>query len=186
MSTNGMVSIGKPLANVEAVIIDEQGDVITTAGGKGELCVAGDQVTPGYWNNEDKNASAFFMMDGKRFYRTGDLCFWDASGNIMYVGRLDQQVKIQGFRVELAEIEYHARQYYRNEIRIVAVAFKNGNNLDEIALFIEKSEEPSDCLLSFLKEMMPQYMIPSRVIYLENFPQNSSDKIDRNKLRSLL
>jgi acyl-coenzyme A synthetase/AMP-(fatty) acid ligase len=177
-----MVSIGKPLANVKAVIIDEQDDVITTFGEKGELCVAGDHVTPGYWNNEVKNASAFFVMDGKRFYHTGDLCFWDASGNIMYVGRLDQQVKIQGFRVELAEIEHYVRQYYRNEIRIAAVAFKNANNLDEIALFVEKSKEASDGLIAFLKEKMPQYMIPSRIVYLENFPQNSSDKIDRKMM----
>lgn len=186
LSTNGMVSIGKPLANVEAVIIDEQGDVVTTACEKGELCVAGDQVTQGYWNNEEKNAEVFFAMDAKRFYRTGDLCYWDKSGNIMYVGRLDQQVKIQGFRVELSEVEYHARQYYNNDIRVVAVAFKNENNLDEIALFVEKSKEASDSLLAFLKEKMPQYMIPSRIVYLENFPQNSSDKIDRKMMLKMI
>lgn len=186
LAANGMTSIGKPLANVEAVIVDEQGNIVTAEGEKGELCVAGDQVTQGYWNNEGKNAEAFFVMDAKRFYRTGDLCFWDKSGNIMYVGRLDQQVKIQGFRVELNEVEYHARQYYNNNIRVVAVAFKNENNLDEIALFVEKNKETSDGLLAFLKEKMPQYMIPSRVISLENFPQNSSDKIDRKELKELI
>lgn len=182
LAANGMTSIGKPLANVEAVIVDEHGNIVTADGENGELCVAGDQVTQGYWNNEAKNAEAFFVVDAKRFYRTGDLCYWDKSGNIMYVGRLDQQVKIQGFRVELSEVEYHARQYYNNDIRVVAVAFKNGNNLDEIALFVEKNKENSDGLLSFLKEEMPQYMIPSRVIYLKNFPQNSNDKIDRKMM----
>ena len=186
LAANGMTSIGKPLANVEAVIVDERGNTVTAEGEKGELCVAGDQVTQGYWNNEEKNTEAFLIMNAKRFYRTGDLCFWDKSGNLMYVGRLDQQVKIQGFRVELAEIEYHARQHYNNKIRVAAVAFKNEKKLDEIALFVEKSEEPSDELLAFLKGKMPIYMMPSRIIYHTSFPLNDNDKIDRNKLKSLL
>ena len=189
LTYNGVLSIGKPLANVTAVIIDENGNEIAK-GQKGELCVAGDQVTQGYWDNEEKNAVSFFEMkkDGgmQRFYHTGDLCFVDDSDNIMYVGRIDQQAKIQGFRVELGEIEHHAREFYHQQARAVSIAYTNEYKLTEIALFIESDKNEEVELLSFLRKKMPSYMIPSRIIFLESFPINNSDKIDRNRLKSLL
>ena len=126
-SLNGIVSIGKPLANCVGLIIDENGKELPT-GEKGELCIAGNQVTKGYWKNDEKNASSFFFkeVDGKafRFYHTGDLCFQDVDGNIMYSGRIDHQAKIQGFRVEMGEIEYCAREFLGG-INVVCLAFEN-------------------------------------------------------------
>ena len=100
--------------------------------------------------------------DGVRYYHTGDLCYWHESGNIMYSGRIDQQAKIQGFRVELGEIEHHARQFYQNERRVMAIAFQNAQNLTEIAMFIEAQEEDSKELVAYLRSKMPSYMIPTR------------------------
>ncbi len=185
LSLNGVVSIGKPLANVQAIIIREDGSLVEGEE-KGELCVAGKQVTPGYWNNADKNVNSFFVKDGMRYYHTGDLCYWDATGNIMYSGRIDQQAKIQGFRVELGEIEHHARTYYKNECRVVAIAFQNSQNLTELALFIEKKEERTEPLLEYLRSKMPHYMIPTRVLFEPSFPLNKSEKIDRNILKQKL
>ncbi len=186
ISENGIISIGRPLANVRAIIVSEEGSLITGQE-KGELCVSGDQVTQGYWNNPAKNAEAFFEkeVDGivRRYYRTGDLCYRHASGNIMYCGRIDQQVKIQGFRVELGEIEYHAREYYNRQHRAVAIAFENAASLTEIALFVEKEEENPSQLLAYLRSKLPAYMVPARIIYCPYFPLNASDKIDRNQLR---
>ena len=126
-SLNGIISIGKPMANVTGLIFDEEGNELPS-GEKGELCVAGDQMTCGYFNNPEKNAEAFFMkeIDGKhvRFYHTGDLCYKDEDGDIMYSGRLDHQAKIQGFRVEMGEIEYHARVYL-DGCNVVCMAFDN-------------------------------------------------------------
>lgn len=184
-SCNGVVSIGKPLANVQAIIIHEDGTLVCGQE-KGELCVAGKQVTPGYWNNTERNEHAFFEKDGIRYYHTGDLCYWDESGNIMYSGRMDQQAKIQGFRVELGEIEHHARQYYRNEYRVAAVAFQNESKLTEIALFVESEQEDAKPLLDYLRTKMPHYMIPTRVLFVSQFPQNRSEKIDRNALKQRL
>lgn len=189
LSLNGIISIGRPMANVKAVIIDENGAAVPENSGaehKGELCVAGAQVTPGYWNNPEKNASSFFVMDGERYYHTGDLCYWDESGNIMYSGRIDQQAKIQGFRVELGEIEYHAREFFKKEKRVMAIAFQNDKNLTEIALFIESEETGADDLTAYLKSKMPSYMIPSRFIFLPEFPLNKSEKVDRNALKNLI
>lgn len=186
LSENGIISIGKPLANIEAVIIREDGSFVGVQE-KGELCVSGDQVTQGYWNNPEKNAEAFFEIkvgeDVKRFYHTGDLCYRHKSGNIMYCGRIDQQAKIQGFRVELGEIEYHAREYYKKMHRAVAIAFQNDSSLTEIALFVEKEEEDPTALLEYLRSKMPGYMVPTKIIYRPVFPLNDSDKINRKMLK---
>lgn len=201
LSNNGVVSIGKPLANVQAIILDEDGKQIPQNSGdkcKGELCVAGKQVTQGYWNNPEKNSLSFFDfppqnnndggsgMESNRFYHTGDLCYWDESGNIMYCGRIDQQAKIQGFRVELGEIEFHAREFFKNEKRVVAIAFQNSDNLTEIALFIESEAIETKPLVEYLRGKMPSYMIPTRTLFESVFPLNKSEKIDRVILKQKL
>lgn len=189
LSLNGIISIGKPMANVQAIIIDEEGNIIPEKSGaahKGELCVAGDQVTKGYWNNPEKNTSSFFVRDGVRYYHTGDLTYWDESGNIMYSGRIDQQAKIQGFRVELGEIEFHAREFYNKEKRVMAIAFQNDKNLTEIAMFIESQAEDTKDLVAYMRSKMPAYMIPTRFLFLESFPLNKSEKVDRNALKQKL
>ena len=104
----------------------------------------------------------------------------------MYCGRIDQQAKIQGFRVELGEIEFHAREFYNNDIRVIAIAFDNDKNLTEIALFVESKKIEESKLIEYLRSKMPHYMIPSRIICLEQFPLNKSEKIDRNALKNIL
>lgn len=185
LSLNGIISIGKPLANVQAIIIREDGSLVEGQE-KGELCVAGDQVTPGYWNNQEKNESSFFVHNGQRYYHTGDLCYWEETGDIMYSGRIDQQAKIQGFRVELGEIEHHARCFYQNNRRVLAIAFENAQSLTEIALFVESETEDSKPLVDYLRGKMPHYMIPTRILYEPTFPLNKSEKVDRNTLKQKL
>lgn len=183
---NGIISIGKPFANVIAMILDENGHPVGT-GEKGELCIAGPQVTPGYWMNEEKNREAFSEIeaDGEtlRIYHTGDLCFQDADGDIMYSGRIDNQAKIQGFRVELSEIEFHAHTFLEGK-NVVCVAFQNEKQLDEIAMFIESSPMDTDELVKYLRSKMPQYMIPARYVFMEAFPINQNGKIDRKAIRN--
>ena len=185
LSQNGIISIGVPMANVQAVILNANGDLVEGQE-KGELCVSGEQVTPGYWKNDEKNSTSFFEKDGIRYYHTGDLCYWDESGNILYCGRIDQQAKIQGFRVELGEIEHHARTFYNQEYRVVAIAFDSAQGLTEIALFVESAEQDTNALVDYLRSKMPYYMIPSRIIYMSAFPLNKSEKIDRNQLKTQL
>lgn len=187
-SLNGIISIGKPLANCVGLILDEQGNELPV-GEKGELCIAGDQVTKGYWKNEEKNASSFFFkeVDGKklRFYHTGDLCYKDADGDIMYSGRLDHQAKIQGFRVEMGEIEYHAREFLGGK-NVVCLAFDNKESLTEIAMFMECEEFNPDEMIAYMRTKMPSYMIPTRLFYVPVFPLNSNDKTDKVKLKAMI
>lgn len=185
---NGIISIGKPLANCVGLILDEKGNELP-AGEKGELCIAGDQVTKGYWKNEEKNSTSFFEkeVDGQmlRFYHTGDLCYRDQDGDIMYSGRMDHQAKIQGFRVELGEIEYHAREFLQDK-NVVCIAFDNKDGLTEIAMFIESQESATDELVAYMRTKMPSYMIPTRMLFVPVFPLNSSDKIDKVKLKEMV
>lgn len=117
----------------------------------GELCLSGDQLTKGYFNNEQKNATSFFEKEGVRWYHTGDLCFIDSDGDIMYSGRIDHQAKIQGFRVELGEIEFHAREFLKDK-NVVCIAFDNEQHLTEIAIFIEDGEFNTEPLFNYMRE----------------------------------
>lgn len=185
---NGMLSIGKAMPGLNAVILDENKNILGK-NEKGELCISGVQLTPGYWENPEKNAESFFELeiDGKteRFYKTGDLCYADDNGDIMYSGRLDYQVKIQGYRIELGEIEHHSREFLKDH-NAIAVAFENATQNTEIALFIEGKYNEVPELTAYLKTKIPGYMVPTKFIVAEVFPVNASDKVDRNKLKLLL
>ena len=183
---NGIISIGKPLKHCVGLILDDKLQELP-AGEKGELCIAGDQVTKGYWNNPEKNQSSFFykeyQRESMRFYHTGDLCYKDADGDIMYSGRMDNQVKIQGFRIELGEIEYHAREVLNRNI--VCLAIEN-EGINTLHLVIEGEETDTVELVSYMKHKMPSYMIPQDIRFLPKFPVNNSDKIDRPKIKAII
>ncbi|MBN1185300.1 MAG: AMP-binding protein [Bacteroidales bacterium] len=185
---NGMLSIGKPMNGLKAIIIDENKKNLGT-GQKGELCISGDQLTPGYWKNDQKNKESFFEIeiDGKhtRFYKTGDSCYFDDEGDIMLAGRLDHQVKIQGYRIELGEIEYHAREFLQGS-NAVAIAFDNETGNTEIALFIEKERENLEPIRNYLQTKLPQYMIPTKYYINNSFPLNANGKVDRNMLKKTI
>lgn len=184
--SNGVLSIGKSMKGTQTIIVDEKNEILA-ANEKGELCLAGMQLTPGYWNNPDKNQEAFFLKDGTRFYRTGDICTMDSDGDILYFGRKDSQVKIQGFRIELSEIECIARKFYDNSIAVVAIPLYDNNRNCTIQLVVESTDRASaDTLTNYLKEYLPPYMIPQRIHFLERFPLNVNNKIDRKKITTLL
>jgi non-ribosomal peptide synthetase component F len=111
---NGIVPIGKQMPGTTTVVIDSEGNVCPD-GEKGELCLLGAQVMSGYWRDEEKTRRAFVEIDLngslRRAYRTGDISFVNKNGNLIYCGRMDAQVKIDGHRIELGEIEHHGRQF---------------------------------------------------------------------------
>jgi acyl-CoA synthetase (AMP-forming)/AMP-acid ligase II len=180
-----MLSIGKPMKNVRTIIADENCNVLRR-GEKGELCICGEQVSPGYWNSYGKNALAFFEKecDGiiQRFYRTGDLCYLEADDNLMLYGRLDSQAKIQGYRVELGEIEHHAREYL-NGNNAVVLTFTNSIGNTELAMFIEGREIDIAAVTEHLRRKLPLYMVPTKMMIEGEFPLNSNGKVDKRKLK---
>ena len=187
LSYNGLLSIGKALNETDIIIIDKNNQILSY-GNKGELCLSGTQLTSNYWKNDKKNSEAFFYLDYKnkktKFYRTGDLCSFDVSGNIIYLGRIDFQAKINGYRVELCEVEHHAKSFLE-KINVIAIEFTGKNKNSEIGIAIESTKFDYRSLLEYLKIKMPNYMIPSKLIFLEKFPLNSNQKIDRKEIKSL-
>jgi D-alanine--poly(phosphoribitol) ligase subunit 1 len=181
-SYNDMMIIGKPFKNVEALILNE-GGIELPKGSKGELNISSDQLTDGYLNNSEKNIESFFIRNGKRFYRTGDLCYFDDDGDIFYCGRIDHQVKIQGFRIELSEIEVIVREFF--DVNNLAVSYKNKMGVESICLFVEKDTDVSESIKEMLLKKLPYYMHPSQIRIIEKLPFNTSNKIDRVKLSQI-
>jgi amino acid adenylation domain-containing protein len=178
-SLNGIVSIGQATLNQISKLIREDG---TEAGidEKAELYLGGTQVSSGYVNNEILNQSSFLTVDNVRFYKTGDLVVQKNDGLLYYLGRKDQQVKIQGYRIELMEVEHLCKQALKTEAAVVAV--KDNRGFDNLVLFV-KSGLNQD-ITEALSTVLPKYMTPSRIIELDEFPLNDNGKLDRKTLKT--
>ncbi len=181
---NGVISIGKPMTGGDMKIFDENFNE-SYVGELGELCLSGNQLTPGYLNNDKKNQDVFFIKDNVRWYKTGDKCFVDSGGDFLISGRLDNQVKIQGYRVELGEIEYHAKEFLKDR-NVVAIAFNNQANLTEMALIIESGNFDPNNLIIYLRSKLPSYVVPTKFLFVPIFPLNNNGKTDRNQLKRLI
>jgi D-alanine--poly(phosphoribitol) ligase subunit 1 len=179
---NDMLIIGKPFRNVEILILDEDGKEVAQ-GQKGEFFICSGQVTPGYINNEELNRSAFMVWNGRRYYKTGDVCYLDEDSDLYYCGRADHQVKIQGFRIELSEIEVVARELFA--LNTAAVVYKNALGVPQLGLFLERYSGEVERVKTSLESKLPYYMIPSSIQVIENLPYNNSGKIDRVSLVKL-
>ena len=181
---NGMLCIGKPFKTLKTIILNNNLQIVDKWE-KGELYISGPQVTNGYWRDPKLNGEAFitFNYNGDiiKFYKTGDLCLQDDDGHILFFGRLDHQVKIQGYRIELGEIEYQARISV-DGANAVAFTYQTYSNSNEIALCLEVEKLDKNKILSFLRDRLPPYMIPSRIYNLKKFPLNTSDKVDKKQI----
>ena len=176
VSYKGFMSIGKPAERNIAVVADENNRILPV-NTEGELCLSGPQVFEGYLNRPELNARRFFNAEynGKthRFYRTGDLAVYNNDGLFFCLGRNDRQIKIQGYRVELDEIETAASELCNGK---TAVIFKE----PEIILFTETSTEN---LAEKLRRILPEWMLPSKIITLPSVPVNINGKTDYQKLK---
>lgn len=182
---NGILSIGKTMTSGTVKIFDENMNE-TSVGELGELLLSGNQLFTGYWKNDVKTKEVFIQgNDGITYYKSGDLCYRDEDGDIMYSGRIDHQAKIQGFRVEMGEIEWNAREFLGGK-NVVCLAFDNKESITEIAMFIESKEFNTIKLINYLREKMPSYMIPTKILFVPVFPLNTNDKIDKVKLKEMI
>ena len=187
-SSNGIVSIGKCFGDTVAMVAGKDMEPLGDFE-KGELCLSGNQQTRGYWKDDDQTSAAFFEreVEGemRRFYRTGDLVYRDREGDYMYIGRLDSQVQIQGYRVELSEIEKHAVEFLEGA-NVAVIARVNEHHVTELFLFVENSSRSVDKISLYLENSLPAYMLPRQVIQLETFPKSAGGKINRAALKKLI
>ena len=184
---NGIIAIGTPQKDTIYSVVDENNKQVEV-GEIGELCLSGPQITPGYWQNEERNRLSFFIREEQgipiRYYKTGDLCIKDKDGDYLYVGRADFQVKIRGYRVELAEIEFHARTINPLKVNVVALDVYNSLGNAEIALAIESEPYDTTNMIAYMKQKLPSYMIPMHLKFFKEFPHSINGKIDRKILRN--
>ncbi len=185
---HNIISIGKTFKNTYYLVLDDNNNIVPD-GNIGELAIAGCQVTPGYWEDNEKNLKSFITktIDGKqkRFYKSGDLCYKDKDGDYMYIGRNDFQVKIQGYRIELGEIEHHVKNINTN-YNFVVLDVKNDSKNNELYLIFESSKFDYKPMIELLKERLPSYMIPTQIKFIKTIPHNINGKVDRNELRKLI
>ena len=184
----GIVPIGKPFDGMRALIVDEQLREVEH-GRDGELLMTGPQLGLGYWQDGEKTRQAFVSVAGKNgtYYRTGDRVRRPWPGEaLVYLGRLDNQIKVLGHRVELGEVEAAVRQVSGLE-GVVALGWPTTESgADGIEVFLETDSFDTDALIGRLKEKLPAYMLPRNVLLLRRFPLNANGKYDRKALQLML
>jgi len=185
-SYQGIVSIGKPFKHTGFSLFDRNMPV-SSCEIAAELCIAGLQLTSGYLGDPDKNKKAFFTHKDQLYYRSGDLSRRDIDEDYFYTGRNDSQVKINGFRVEISELEYHAAKYPGIDESVVIVTENDKYDHQILNLvYTSRSEKDKADLLAFLSTKVPFYMLPSEIFLLESIPHNLNGKIDKRALTELI
>ncbi|HET9712244.1 MAG TPA: amino acid adenylation domain-containing protein, partial [Pyrinomonadaceae bacterium] len=182
------VPIGRPVANTQIYVLGPQLEPVPF-GVTHELYIGGDGLARGYLNHPDLTAERFVpdpfsAKPGARLYKTGDLARFLADGKIEYVGRNDFQVKIRGYRIELGEIEFALAQHPHVREAVVLARETNGSDKQLTAYVVLKevgTATPKQ-LKEFLKERLPEYMLPVSFVVLEALPLTTTGKVDRNAL----
>jgi aspartate racemase len=182
-----VLPIGRPIANIQTYILDHHRKLVPI-GLPGELHIGGAGLARGYLNRSDLTAEKFiknpFSNDpDDRLYKTGDLVRYLQDGNIEFIGRIDNQVKLRGFRIELGEIEAVLVQH--PEVREAVVIIREDHPGDKrlVAYLVPNAQEVMPSILRhFLKEKLPDYMVPSAFVQMEAMPLTPNGKIDRRAL----
>ncbi|WP_426094736.1 amino acid adenylation domain-containing protein [Flavobacterium sp. DSR2-3-3] len=181
------VSIGKPITNAKVYILSENLK-LQPIGVIGELCISGIGLSKGYLHQPELTAEKFiqnpFTVEGK-LYKTGDLARWLPDGNLEFIGRKDNQVKIRGNRVELGEIEHAIREYEPTISNALVLVKEINKELAIIAYYTAAVSIEKKSLRDYLKERLSDYMVPSYYIALETLPLNANGKVDLSKLPTI-
>ncbi|SHJ70699.1 non-ribosomal peptide synthetase [Aquimarina spongiae] len=184
---SNVVPIGKPVANTKIYIVDKYKNKLPI-GIAGELLIGGIQVARGYLNRDELTKQKFIAdpyekESSYQLYKTGDLAKWLPDGNIEFLGRIDTQVKIRGYRIELGEIEATLEQITSvQQAAVIKIEDKNGDAILGAYVVMNEKEFDAKKILNTLKEQLPEYMIPSTIMRLEEIPLNHNGKLDRKRL----
>jgi len=186
------IPIGRPIANTQVYVLDGTGQPVPV-GVPGELHIGGIQLARGYYQRPELTAERFlphpFSADpGARLYKTGDLVRYRADGMLEYLGRLDHQVKIRGFRIELGEIESVLAQHPEVSQAVVIACTNDQGGQQLLGYYVPAHPEVSPSmaeLRSFLRDKLPEYMVPGAIVELEALPLTPNGKVDRRALAKL-
>jgi amino acid adenylation domain-containing protein len=184
-----VVSIGKAMEGVDTCIVDD--DLTPVPPGTiGELCLAGGQVAPGYWNNPELSAEKFCRINAgdpeRIWYRTGDVALEAEDGNLVFKGRVDDQVQVSGYRVELGDIEQAARQSAGVTAAASVYVAEAGARNKAIFMFVVGRDLRPEAIRAELGNLLPAYMRPKEIFVIEQMPQNKNGKTDKTALKQML
>ncbi|MCU7552937.1 amino acid adenylation domain-containing protein, partial [Chitinophagaceae bacterium LB-8] len=180
-----VIPIGKPIHNTQIHILDEKQQLLPI-GIAGEIYIAGAGLARGYLNREELTKDKFILnpfVPGARMYRTGDVGRWMPDGNIEYMGRRDEQVKIRGYRIELGEIESVIQQSgLVSQGVVLAKADKDSNRLVGYVVPAQQGNFDLEILKTYLRGLLPEYMVPTLWMELDNVPLTSNGKVNKKLL----
>ncbi len=178
-----VVPLGHPFPGQEIGLFEPGQSVAAKSDGTGEMCLSGSQVMAGYWGSSELNSVSIFEVNGCTWYRTGDLGTYESQQGWAFVGRVDHQVKIRGFRVELQEIEIVLRKLSgRALVAAVPWPVTQEAGATGCVAFVAGDPQDTDLILEGCRGFLPDYMVPSAVIFLDNMPVNSNNKVDYQQL----
>jgi amino acid adenylation domain-containing protein len=184
----GVVPIGRPYLGTEVMVVDEKLREVLP-GEQGELLLTGPQLSLGYWRDPDKTAKAFIVPEGRKcvYYRTGDRVRRPVGENpIIYLGRLDHQVKVLGHRLELGEVEAALRQE-TGVNSVVAMGWPiTSSGAGGVVAFVVGSDLKQETIRKGLQTKLPPYAVPRQIYFVPRLPLNVNGKVDRQALRKLL
>ena len=185
------MSIGFPLDNTEVRVIDPAADSPTLANvvplnTQGEMWTHTPQLMDGYYGQPEVNARVLREVDGKRFYRSGDLVAQDEHGELTFFGRVDHQVKVRGFRIELEGVELALEKLGFAEHVVVGVLRAHSNQDELVAGVLGMSEQAAEEeFLRSAASVLPRYAVPTHIVPLDELRFTGSGKLDRRALREL-
>jgi amino acid adenylation domain-containing protein len=184
--SDGTVPIGTPFPGHVVAIVDAQRE-LAPRGERGELCIKGPQVSHGYWQDPAKTNDRFTAMrwyagPDNRWYRTGDVAYVNQHGNLIHCGRDDEQIKLRGYRIELGEIEHAIRRVADTSFAVVLPYPSNEDGPTGLTAIVSATKRSEDDILGEVATILPEYMVPSRVMFLTELPLNANGKIDRKLL----
>ncbi|MCK4257387.1 MAG: amino acid adenylation domain-containing protein [Halanaerobiales bacterium] len=178
------IPLGYPVSNTQVYILDENNQ-LQPVGVPGELVISGDGLARGYLNRPELTKEKFVQnpfVPGERMYKTGDLARWRRDGKLEFLGRIDHQVKIRGFRIEIGEIETYLLRHSEIKETVVVVKVDDNDNKYLVAYFVSDREISVSEIRTYMKEELPNYMIPSHFVQLEKLPLTSNGKVNRKVL----
>lgn len=184
LPTEKLIPIGRPVANTRIYILNQRNQ-IQPIGVFGEVCIVGVGVSRGYMNRDELTKEKFVpdpFNPQEIMYRTGDLATFTSDGNIQFAGRIDNQVKIRGYRIELGEIEHRLLSYpvVRDTVVISRIATDGDRHL--VAYLVTRGELSVENLRGFLKQTLPEYMIPAYFVIIDQIPLTINGKVDFKRL----
>jgi len=183
--THDCISIGRPLLGTQAAI-RTMDDHWATNEVAGELLLSGPQLALGYLDDKEMTNARFVMIDGLRWYKTGDLASRDDNGVFHYLGRTDNQVKVLGYRIELEEIEYHLREVTGCDSVAAIVLQLHDNSPSELVGVLANFSGSGLDVKNALKKRLASYMIPSKILLLPKLPMNQNGKVDRKAILAII